>query len=406
MKNRIKRDGDKLKQSNNKIQELESKLSNLTKMMDYSLDIICTVDQEGRFITINNACQKILGYKPEELIGQSLLRFIHPDDMTKTSQERRNVIIGSATKGFENRYIRKDGSIAYIIWSAYWSIDEKVTFGIAKDITEKKIIEEQFFRAQRLESIGTLASGIAHNLNNSITPILISVDILKNTLLDERSQRVIENVRISALHATEMVNQVLTFAKGTFGLYKNFNLTYLLREIEKVIFDTFPKNINSYFDIQEELLNIKGDKNQIKQVILNVLINSKYALSKGGKITLTAKNINIEQCDDEISLNLKKGLYILIEISDTGTGIAKEIIDKVFDPFFTTKPVNEGTGLGLSTSMSIIKSHNGFINIYSEFGNGTTIKIYLPAFTDSEKVYDTEEEIISTNKDKCLSVDS
>ncbi|MBC7474726.1 MAG: PAS domain S-box protein, partial [Candidatus Sericytochromatia bacterium] len=365
-------------------------------------------DQEGRFITINNACQKILGYKPEELIGESLLKFIHPDDRTKTSQERMNVITGSATKSFENRYIRKDGSTAYIIWSAYWSIDEKVTFGIAKDITEKKIIEEQFFRAQRLESIGTLASGIAHNLNNSIAPILISVDILKNILLDERSQRVIENVRTSALHATEMVNQVLNFAKGTFGVHKNFNLTYLLLEIEKVIFDTFPKNINSYFDIKKDLLNIKGDKNQIKQVLLNVLINSKYALSKGGKITLIAKNINIEQFDNKISLTLKKGLYILIEISDTGTGIAKEIIDKVFDPFFTTKSFNEGTGLGLSTSMSIIKSHDGFLEIYSESGNGTTVKIYLPALTNSESVqfYEFQKEITSTNKNLSLSVDS
>jgi len=247
------------------------------------------------------------------------------------------------------------------------------------DITERKKIEAQFLRAQRMESIGMLAGGIAHDLNNILAPIMMCVDVLKSDNDSPQTKQILETVEMSAKRGADIVRQVLSFARGVEGERVEIQPKHLLRDLEKIIKDTFPKDIRLEFSIPVDTWTVLGDPTQLHQILLNLCVNARDAMPNGGTLAIGVENCVFDEQYAAMNLQTKPGRYVCISATDTGTGIPPEILDKIFDPFFTTKELNKGTGLGLSTVMAIVKSHEGTINVYSEPGKGTTFKIYLAA---------------------------
>lgn len=249
--------------------------------------------------------------------------------------------------------------------------------GTIKDITERKRAEGQMLRAQRLESIGTLAGGVAHDLNNALAPILMSVELLKMEY--PNAGNLIDMIETSAKRGADMVRQLLTFAKGVEGARLLIQPTHLLKEMEKIIKATFPKSIQLRTVFSKDLKTIMGDSTQLHQVLLNLCVNARDAMPNGGTLTMEAENVDLDAAYASSVPEAKVGSYIVWRIMDTGTGIPMEIIDRIFEPFFSTKGPDKGTGLGLSTVVGIIRSHGGFLRVYSVHGQGSTFAVYLPA---------------------------
>jgi len=255
----------------------------------------------------------------------------------------------------------------------------KSVLAINTDITERKKIQAQFMRAQRTESIGTLAGGIAHDLNNILAPILMSIELLRSTATDPESENILETIEVSAKRGADIVRQVLSFARGLEGERIEVQPKHLLKDMETIIKDTFPKDVRLEFSIANDIWTILGDPTQMHQIILNLCVNARDSMPNGGSLTVSLENCMIDDQYAAMNLETKAGRYVLISVTDSGTGIPPDLLEKIFEPFFTTKELSKGTGLGLSTVSAIVKSHEGFINVYSEVGKGTTFKVYLPA---------------------------
>ncbi len=247
------------------------------------------------------------------------------------------------------------------------------------DVSERKQFEAQFLRTQRMESIGTLAGGIAHDLNNVLAPILMSVDVLREKITDPQARRMLSILETSAQRGADMVKQVLTFARGVEGERAPLQTRHLMRDVAKMVGETFPKTIQFRSKIDEALWSINGDATQLHQVLVNLAVNARDAMARGGTLTISAENYALESEIHHQGEMILPGFFVLITVTDSGTGIPPEVLDKMFDPFFTTKEPGKGTGLGLSTVLGIVKSHGGFIQVETEINGGTTFKVFLPA---------------------------
>lgn len=325
------------------------------------------------FVAVNEAAVRHYGYSREEFLKMTVKDI-------RTSEE-----IGTQAGGIW-RHKKKDASIV-AMETAY----QDLSFGgrpcrlvFATDITERKNIEAQLFRTQRMESIGTLAGGIAHDLNNVLAPILMGLQLLRDRFKDNPSQALIETMETSAKRGADIIRQVLTFARGLGGEHGLVQPKHLLGNIVKMLQQTFPKSIELQAGIPGNLWPVRADPTQLDQMLLNLSVNARDAMPQGGKLTINAENTFLDENYVRLNVHAKAGPYIVIEVSDTGHGMPPEIMDKIFEPFFTTKEVGEGTGLGLSTVQSIVKSHGGFVNVYSEVGKGTAFKVFLPAKESAE----------------------
>lgn len=246
--------------------------------------------------------------------------------------------------------------------------------------TEKKQLENQFYHAQRLENIATLASGVAHSLNNIFTPILATAQLLPLKLpdVDDETKYLIDLLETSTKRGTNLVKQILSFSRGVENQLVVLQLRHVLKEIQQVIQETFPKSIEIHTDFAKELWTIYGDATQIHQILMNLCINARDAMPDGGALKISAENLAIDQTYARMHDNAEPGNYIVITVSDTGVGIPPETLEHIFEPFFTTKEKGQGTGLGLSTVIGIVKNYGGFVNVYSD-EQGTCFKVYLKA---------------------------
>jgi CheY-like chemotaxis protein len=242
-----------------------------------------------------------------------------------------------------------------------------------------------------MESIGTLASGIAHDLNNVLSPIVMSVQLLKNKCSDRNTQQILSIVENNAKRGANLVKQVLSFVRGIEGDRTVLQLKHLILEMQQIVQQTFPKAIAITTEIQPDLFPVCGDSTQLHQVLMNLCLNARDAMPEGGNLSITAENISIDRNYTKMHLDAQIGTYIVLAIADTGLGIKNEFLDRIFEPFFTTKQFSNGTGLGLSTVMGIIKGHGGFITVSSCVGS-TIFKVYLPAVhTDTYHSSDNRE---------------
>jgi signal transduction histidine kinase/ActR/RegA family two-component response regulator len=257
--------------------------------------------------------------------------------------------------------------------------------GAFQDITDRKQLEQQYLRAQRMESIGTLAGGIAHDLNNVLAPILLSIGLLQQDEHDAQRRETLATIEASAKRGAAMVARVLSFARGAEGRREQVQVPSLIRDLAKIVRDTFPKNVTVEDHLSPDLWSLQADPTQLHQVLLNLCVNARDAMPAGGQITLTAKNTVIDQAYAAVNIDAHSGPYVTLGVEDTGTGISQEIIDKIFDPFFTTKDIGKGTGLGLATSLAIVTAHKGFMRVYSKPGTRTRFDVHLPAQTARAK---------------------
>jgi two-component system cell cycle sensor histidine kinase/response regulator CckA len=279
--------------------------------------------------------------------------------------------------------------------------------GIHMDLTEKKQLEAQFLRAQRLESLGTLASGIAHDLNNILTPILGVTQLLplKFPDLPESTRHLLDTLESSARRGSALIKQILSFARGVEGKRLNLQLSHVLREIRLIIHQTLPKSIDVVLDLDHNLWTVVGDVTQLHQVFMNLCVNARDAMPEGGELRITAKNKRFDETNVQMFLEAQLGPYICVTVSDTGKGIPAENLSRIFDPFFTTKEIGQGTGLGLSAVMGIVTSHGGFVDVKSELNQGSHITIYLPAHPAATIALDADTDLLSGNQETILVVD-
>ncbi len=328
---------------------------------------------------------------------ESWLTRIHPDERSAVVNSLYGAL-ESPVESWEAEYRFKcyDGGYAYVMDRAYIlrnNEGEAIRLvGGMTDLSERRELERQFLRAQRLESIGTLAGGIAHDLNNVLGPIILSLDLLKIQYPDREAQELLDMVSSSAQRGAEMVRQVLSFARGVEGRKLEVEISRLISEIQKITSETFPRNIEICTETPLDLWPVSGDSTQIHQVLLNLCVNARDAMPEGGRLTITAENVHLDEQYATLVPEATAGSYVALQVEDSGQGIAPELLDRIYEPFFTTKVLGQGSGLGLSTSLGIVKSHGGFIRVYSELGKGTKFKVYLPAQSAESSLSATEGE--------------
>jgi PAS domain S-box-containing protein len=342
--------------------------------------IICNFQDED--ITFwNKGAEELYGWTANEALGRPIDELILADD--KDREASFECLVSTGEFRGELKQVAKDGQgiivdcRATLIRSS--DGEPRSVLLLNTDVTEQKKLETQLLRAQRLESIGTLASGVAHDLNNVLTPIMMCTDLLRASVTDEASEKNLALIDESARRGAVILKQVLTFARGIEGERVLIKPSHLVEEMVDIARKTFPKSIELISRNSDDLWAIQGDPTQLHQVLLNLAVNARDAMPSGGAVTFAAENFHVDEHYASMTPEAKPGPHVVLRVSDSGTGMSRATIDKIFDPFFTTKEVGKGTGLGLSTARGIVKSHGGFISVYSEIGKGTTFKIFLPA---------------------------
>jgi PAS domain S-box-containing protein len=393
------------------ITEQKKNESRTRRLVDSNVQGVIFWSAEGEIKDANDAFLQLVGYSREELkAGRVSWKDMTPAEYAEIDQQ---ALMEIAEKGvcspYQKEYIGKNGKrIPVLIGSAAFddSPNEGVCFVL--DLSDQKRLEQQFLRAQRMESVGTLAGGIAHDLNNILAPIMMAVQVLKMQTIEPQSKNILETIEVSAKRGADIVRQVLSFARGLQGERVEVQPVHLLKDIETIIRDTFPKNIRRDVYFPESAWTILGDPTQLHQILLNLCVNARDAMPDGGNLAISVENVLLDDQYASMNIQARPGRYVIINVTDSGEGIPGDILDKIFDPFFTTKEVGKGTGLGLSTVMAIVKSHGGFVNVYSEVGKGSSFKVYLPALETSAKNH-TDTVSLSTlprgNGERVLIVD-
>ena len=362
--------------------QTDEKIREQAALLNKAQDVIILEALDGTIMFWNQAASRIFGWSNEEAVGRKLGDLYRNNGMFPLSLAREAVLRDGEWSG---EVVRQNRAGAEVVMDCRWKLlydvdgQPKSIMQVCTDVTERKKLEAQFMRAQRLESIGTLAGGIAHDLNNVLSPIMMSVRTLKLKLTDEDSGKILEALESSAKRGADMVRQVLMFGRGAQGDRLVLQPRHILREVLNIATETFPKSIQIEYTIPKDLWTVMGDATQIHQVLLNLCVNARDAMPEGGLLTITADNVVLNEDYAKINIDAKRGKYVVMTVTDTGRGIPPNLIDKIFEPFFTTKEIGRGTGLGLSTALAIVKGHGGFLNVYSELNRGTAFKIFLPA---------------------------
>jgi len=367
----------------------ETQLRQQAALLDIASDAILAKDLESRIVYWNKGAERIFGWTSEEVKGKTTFEVLYPKPYVAEGLEARKLTLEYGEWKGDLHQLCRDGK--EIIVEAHWTLirdDEGNPTGILSvktDVTARRATELQLLRTQRLESLGTLAGGIAHDLNNVLAPILLGAESLSMSgAVRPQSAKILAIMRTSAERGANIVKQILTFARGIEGEFGEIQLKHVLREVEEVVRETFPKSITVKADFARDLWPIIGDATQIHQVLLNLCVNARDAMPTGGLLTLSAWNAELDEAYARMNPEARPIHYAVLTVEDTGTGIAPDISEKIFDPFFTTKELGKGTGLGLSTTRSIVKDHGGFINAYSEINEGSSFKVYIPSIAEKE----------------------
>lgn len=329
---------------------------------------------------------RILGLSPQSGPPRSddFYRRVHPEDLELVQRTKQSLAAGVPVPAFEHRIILPSGEIRHVQQVAELSRDgEGRPIGISgtlQDVTERKNTETGLLRAQRVNSIGKLASGIAHDLNNALTPILMASELLRAGRTDPQETHLLDMIRAGAERSAGMVRQILTFARGAEGDRGPVQIAPMVDELVEISRHTFPKTIAVRAEIAPGLWSLAGNSVQLHQVLMNLCVNARDAMPGGGALTLGAANVELDAARAAgVSPQASPGRFVVLGARDTGVGMPPEIRARIFEPFFTTKSPEHGTGLGLSIVRSIVADHGGFVTVDSKVGAGTNVQVWLPA---------------------------
>ncbi|MGA9380348.1 MAG: PAS domain S-box protein, partial [Phormidium sp.] len=386
----------------------EQKILEQAALLDVTTDAILVRDLNHHILFWNQGAERLYGWKKEEVWGEFANNLLYWETLPQEQYIYETVLSKGEWQG-ELQQVTKDGR--EIVVESRWTLvhdsaeEPKAILMVNTDITQKQLMERQFLRSQRMESIGTLAGGIAHDLNNILAPILMAVQLLKLQISTAQGQQWLEILEDSTRRGSELIKQVLSFARGLDGEHGVLQIRHLIKEIKKIVEEIFPRSIEIYTDVSKDLWAVCGDATHLHQVLMNLCVNARDAMPTGGTLSISAENLVITKNDAELQIDAQPGSYVVLTISDTGVGIAPEILDRIFEPFFTTKEVGKGTGLGLSTVIGIIKSHKAFITVSSKLGKGSEFKVYLPAVEATADLYEEDGELPMGNGELILVVD-
>jgi two-component system cell cycle sensor histidine kinase/response regulator CckA len=369
------------------------KLQEQADLLDHAHDAIVVRDLSDRILFWNQGAARIFGWAAGEALGKKSQELLY----RQGAQELRSAWQALLTRGEwrgELTPLSQDGQ--ELVVDSHWTLvrdaagEPKSVLAINTDITEKKRIEAQFLRAQRLESIGMLVGGIAHDLGNVLSAVLMGVHLLRRQAKDELSQHVLSRIHNSAERGINLIKQVLSFARGAGGKRLLLQPAHVIRDVITLLQQTFPKSIDISMQISDDLWSIEGDVTQLHQLLMNLCVNSRDAMPEGGELRIEATNVYIDEHFASLSTEARRGRFVRLRVTDTGVGIPPDALENIFLPFFTTKEQGKGTGLGLSTVFGIVKGHGGFVDVRSRVGQGTTFEVHLPAAASVQDV-DTEE---------------
>lgn len=363
------------------LREREERLREQAALLDHAQDAILVSDLHQRVLYWNRSAERLYGWTAAEAAGRPVTELIFAE--TKAFRHALEVTLARGEWVGELEQRTKDGRSRII--EGHWTLvrDDhgapKSIFVISTDITERKKLEAQFLRAQRMEGIGALASGIAHDLNNVLAPILMTVSLLVEDETDQTRRDDLLAIESSAQRGAKMVQHLLSFGRGSDGRRAPLDLGHFATEIRKMARDTFPKNVTFRLSLARELWQVSADPMQMHQVLTNLCVNARDAMPDGGTLTIALENVVIDDVYARMNPEAQPGPFVVARVEDTGMGIPPEILGQVFEPFFTTKEVGYGTGLGLSTVHAIVRNHGGFVLVSSEVGRGSCFKVHLPA---------------------------
>jgi len=358
-------------------------------------DAILVRDLDGRITYVNPSAVRLFGWTLSELgDGQPPKLFLDP-----AAAEAQHAALARGEWNGELKQPARSGKVLTL--ESRWTLlrdeagEPRGLLIISSDATERKQLEAEALRMQRMEAIGALAGGMAHDLNNALAPVLMGTQLLARDARDDNARRVLTLMEASTRRGADMVRQVLLFARGKSGDFERLDARPLVKDMEKLAHDTFPQNISVSAHVANDLWPVRGNPTQLHQVLLNLCVNARDAMPRGGALTLAADNVELTSSDAQAIAEARPGCFVVLMVSDTGAGIPPEILPRIFDPFFTTKPEGKGTGLGLSTTSRIVKAHEGFIQVLNQPGLGTTFEVYLPRHPEegSEAVSATAEPL-------------
>jgi two-component system cell cycle sensor histidine kinase/response regulator CckA len=367
----------------------EDRIRDQAELLDLASDAIVVRDVEGYIQFWNKGAERLYGWTVAEAMGAKMSKLFSQDDL-RTLQAAEQEMSAKGEWSGELRKRTQTGQEIFV--SSRWTLvrdDEgrpRSILMINTDVTEKKKLETQFLRAQRMEGIGTLATGMAHDLNNILAPILMSAGTLRWDMSAKDKELAISRIETSVKRGAAIIQQVLTFGRGINGDRTPVQPAEIVEEVCKIVGQTFPKDITIQAELAKGLWPVMGDRTQIHQVLLNLCVNARDAMPKGGRLGIVGRNIHLTQPKAALPGPAAPGAYVRLQISDTGCGIPPGDRERIFDPFFTTKEVGKGTGLGLSTVLGIVKSHRGVVTVSSEMGEGTTFEILLPASAEAAAI--------------------
>jgi PAS domain S-box-containing protein len=348
------------------------------RIFETSLDLILVVDRQGNFIRVSPSSAAILGYQPGEMVGRSATAFIYPDDLESTRREMRLARRGHPMRNFECRYVHRDGRVIPLTWTGVWSGAEEQHFFIGRDMTERIAAEDRLRRSQQLEAIGQLTGGMAHDFNNLLGIIIGNLELLRDGPKDDVEAAELRDEALeAALRGANLIRRLLAFARRQPLRPQRIEINELVAGIVTLLSRTLGEQIEMELRLAPDLWQTVVDPAQLEAAITNLATNARDAMPKGGRLTIATGNRQLDEHYAAEHAGVSVGDYVVIEVTDTGTGMSPETLSHAFEPFFTTKEHGKGTGLGLSMVFGFMKQSGGHINLYSEPGKGTTFRLYL-----------------------------
>ncbi len=369
--------------------QAERRIREQAEMLNQAREAIFITDLENHFLYWNAGAERLYGWRADEVLGRTAEQLSFDASDPAVVQAAREETFAKGQWQGELRTRNRQHEVLIVESRQTAIADEtgrpKARLCIHSDVTDRKRLEEQFLRAQRMENIGLLAAGIAHDLNNMLAPILLAAPMLREHVSDSTALGLLQTLEKSAERGANVVRQILAFAHGATGEHRLLQAKHLLRDIAAVVAGTFPKTIKLEDFIPGDLWPVKGNPTQIHQVLLNLSVNARDAMPHGGTLRLRAENRTLDAATAATIPNGRAGAFVAMHVEDTGTGIAPEVLKQMWQPFFTTKEAGKGTGLGLSTVRGIIENHNGFIDVQTAVGRGSSFTVYLPAVENAPR---------------------